>query len=379
MSSVYTPSAAALISITIPSDGDSPIQASDVNPAFEALADASHNTKRLIESFAPNFLAGVSAPLVHHVRWMPAQRQWGACGNNNDQFVRTADPFVWPSSSELGGAVHGLPVWDFDMNDAGEIVAVATGLDRYWTATWGGTWTARSSILGVDFDEPSIVWDTTANLWCVVGPEQGSGACTVATSPNGTTWTNRTAPTGMPTNVPFTLGYGAGVIVMRAVSGTNLYTSRSTNGGVTWSAAVVTALGFTGLTGGARHSSPVWTGTEWIIIVVNTTSNDSAIFRSSTGASWTLRAHLTAASISFFAHANGVLVGSMPGLFSKNPIVWSSDGGASWKYGPRAIEATSITIASGWCIASSPMQFVLSMAGMVYPGLAFGDGLGSLT
>ena len=39
MSSVYTPTAVALTPITIPSDGDAPIQASDVNPAFEALAD----------------------------------------------------------------------------------------------------------------------------------------------------------------------------------------------------------------------------------------------------------------------------------------------------------------------------------------------------
>jgi hypothetical protein len=40
MPSTYTPTAAEITPFNIPSDGDSPIQASDVNPAFEALGDA---------------------------------------------------------------------------------------------------------------------------------------------------------------------------------------------------------------------------------------------------------------------------------------------------------------------------------------------------
>lgn len=373
---------------TIPDDGDAD-QAASFNVAYEALGDRTvfvnsrvateeatrlALSKRLDRALALNFPAAVSASLAYHVKYGAAARKWYACGglSGNDRFYRTSDPFSWPGVTELSGvAAHTLFTWDFAIDVAGQIVALAAYIDAYWTCTAGGVWTKRTSLFGNAPDYPAIVYESTSGLWCAATIKTAGGAVYVVTSPDMTTWTARTPPSGWPTanGTNITMAAGNGVIVMRATNDTNLYTSRSTDGGITWSATVTTALGFTAFygMGGTREAAPVWTGTEWLIVVPNV-STHTAIYASADGLSWTLRGTLTTLAVSHFAHLAGVVVGCT----STQLIAFSQDAGATWAYG-RGV-ANGLT-----GVSASPVQFVIAAAGTVYPGLALGDGLGAIT
>jgi len=60
-----------------------------------------------------------------------------------------------------------------------------------YTGTPGGTWTARTSQFGASAYIYDVRWIPTVSLFIACGSPTSSGACAIASSPDGITWTNR--------------------------------------------------------------------------------------------------------------------------------------------------------------------------------------------
>lgn len=377
--------------LTFLTDGDPARRASTYRPGLEGLADrtaylkASLSDRRAVWGSLPtlNFHAGVTAALVDHVKYDPVNRRWFGSGvGGTDRLVSTPDPFVWPASSEITGLnVLTLTVWDHATNTAGDMVALAKSIDQGWKRTAAGVWSTVGGIFGNDPGYPSIVFESTSSLWCAAARRDASTALDVSTSTDGVTWVSRTAPTGMPTSGEVTLGAGNGVIVMRVDDGSgNLYLSRSTDGGITWSAATSLVLGFTPFVGagGTREPAPFWNGEKWIVVASNVSSGRTRLYSSTDGATFTLLADIQA-GISYLATMGGDASLPMKDLLvatwnnSGGQLLHSTDGGVNWWYGTRKL-ASSIT-----SVAASKAQFALAAGGQVFPGVAWGPGLAVVT
>lgn len=316
-----------------------------------------------------NFPRQVTAVFNERVKFDPNTRYWLCCDKGtNDIFVRTRNPCAtWPSSSEISaGLVHTLPIYDFAFDNAGRIVAWAQGFDRSWTYD-GSVWTKRTSTIGQDNDQPALEYDALSGLFVYASLRSGGGATDWATSADaGATWTARTAPSGWP-NTTLTLAASGSIVVAYAVSGTNMYTSRSTDGGVTWSNAVVTALGFTATTGLGRMPEPIWTGERFVLAVPGT--GITAWYESADGASWSKMSEVSMDCTRYAALGDRLLLAAQHS--SPYQLIFSRDGGASWQYGTQALVS--------YCIASSGAQFLISSSATdVWPGLAAGLGNGDV-
>lgn len=171
---------------------------------------------------------------------------------------------------------------------------------------------------------------------------------------------------------PVTMTYADGVIVMAVVTDTDLYTSRSTDGGLTWSANGGEVLGFTADYTGVAHGrrlAPIRAGAKWVILVPNAGTDHTKIYTSLDGSNFGLAATLNTVAITYGAAIGELLCGVTIG----GEIVMSPDSGVTWHFGTRVL--TDVR-----AVAASPTQFVIAAADLyLYPGLAIGEGNGVVT
>ncbi len=352
---------------------EGPGSAQKLNWVINSMADT---VTALGAAPALNFTTPATAALALLVRYSPFDRRWLGCDYlNNDKFVRTPDPWTWPSSTEIsGGALNTEAIWDFNVDpDTGDILGFANGIDKGWhydKATT--TWVSVSGELGNDPQRPSIVYEPVTDRWVVAALRSGSGNTDFYNSVTGLTFTQHTKPSGWPSaaGVDVTLGVGDGKVVARATSGTNLYTSVSSDGGATWSAAVVTAVGFTPSYGGTNHQpAPIWTGSKWIMSVPDLSGPRTKIYSSVNGTSWTEEADLDVGIMRMAVFEGGALVLAHTSV----QLIFSQDSGTTWQYSTRTLTGTITSM------AASPCQFVVAANGINYPGQAAGAGLGAVT
>lgn len=324
-----------------------------------------------------NFGASYAATSVGIARWVPGRREWLTWSWSSNNALRvTSDIFdTWSSTDLLVDTTYdALPTADADGDASGNRLVLFDNADAASSYN-GSVWSnVGGTVFGDDPDRPSLVWEPVTGNWIAATKSATPGAVTkVSTSANRTAWTARTPP--FPVDTYCTLATDrAGTVVMAGYNGTNLYVSRSTDGGVTWSAMTTLALGFAAERETQFWGRPIWSGDRWYVWATNITSTDVRIYASDDGASWTLITTLTGYAFTSMAAIGHTLValailttGTIPS------VVVSADRGLTWKLTDRQFAS-----ALGH-ITASETRFLLPGASRVYPSLAVGTGVSAIT
>lgn len=365
---------------TAPDDGDAEVVAS-VNTPFQALlnntVDLDARAWDLRAARASDAQAVAVQPSgTFRGHYSAARREWYLAGVS-DMFIRSRDPFHFPATTEISvGAqfgVGGMTTFDFDVAPNGDVVILTDTIDgvQEWNAA-GPTWTKHTGTLGNDPDQPSIRYAVTQGWWVAAYRYAAGPGTAVATSTDrGATWTNRTMPAGMPAGATVVISSdGAGVLVMQGFNSTNVYFSRSTDGGVTWSAVVTKALGVAPEKAGDAncYARPVWNGSVWLACASHVGSG-AWVWTSPDGLTWTQTAHFTDATISldWYSAIGGVMIAMLTDG-TREYLAVSTDAGVTWKYGDVAFKVSG---------AARPATIVRGSQRFIFPGISTSVWIGS--
>lgn len=360
------------------------VPAQCVNAALADAYDANGDAKMYLSTLLDwtgqdvvNFpVSATTSGLMSIVLYDKNKQTWAGIGGQ-DFFVKTKDPYVWAASTEIsGGALlaGNYETYDFDVAPDGSIVIANRDTmsvdDAYQERNGAGAWTKQIGNLGAGSYFPNVRYAVTAAKWCWVARDEADHPA-VWTSTNRIAWTSRTAPTGLPdpdAAIILTVAAdGASVLIMQAYSGTNTYFSKSTDGGVTWSAAVTKALGFT--PSGTYRSRPVWNGSYWLAHAVNTSTHKTRVFKSTDGLTWTQVADLANVGLVQIA-ALGELWMALSDASDAQVLV-STDAGTTWKFTDRAFASATKPIR----VVSSDNRFLCAGVNSVcFPGFGAGKG-----
>jgi hypothetical protein len=193
----------------------------------------------------------------------------------------------------------------------GRFVAVAnTGANRIYTSDdFGLTWAPRAAAENIQFR--GICFAEDIGLWCAVGL---SGTFRVQTSPDGTTWTGRTAAAA---NQWSSVRRANGRFVSTAISGT---------GRIQWSTDGISWTLGTGASNTLTYWNVDFGDGMWIAVAAGSTSNINKLARSiDNGTTWTQYFSTTQQflGIRYVDHlSRWVLIGGD----GTNRLKWSDDG-----------------------------------------------------
>ncbi len=372
---VYPASFPTLSDLVIPTG-------SNIQVPLEALANRTEYLKSHLGQIAAlTFQTSVGTSNSFNVlKYSEALQRWFGCAATPvDYLASTQQLLVWPAVTDVPGPqLTGVAIWDFDVDDAGNLVAVEQLIDNVKRRTAGGVW-SRNGTEGESTAEPNVIWEPVTGNWILAFTS--TTAQWVRTSTDlFVTWTNRTAP-AFPVAARVTLGHnGAGRVVAQAFSGTDTLFSFSDDGGVTWSAPTTHALGFTYATAGARHHPrPVFNGKSWVAVGMNNTTGVCRVFTSPDGVTWSVAASYTSLAICNIAALGGIVIGcALNGANAalSGGIVYSADDGATWRRGEGTFNFSS-TAPRG--VANTSSRFVLLANQRIFPGEGFMNGGGLVT
>ena len=169
---------------------------------------------------------------------------------------------------------------------------------------------------------------------------------------------------------PLDLQWNEGRIVMQGVVGTNVQFSKSDDGGVTWSAPVTIALGFT-WAANQNNPKPVWTGSRWVAIATDRTTK-TRVFSSTDGVTWT--SVLLNSAFGNIQCAGELLL--MTSTLANGSMAFSTDGGATWRWSDVVLPLSDVTI---WVAFNGQRFAIFGTSSKVYVGHAIGSGVSAVT
>ncbi len=364
------------LDLPLPDDSAAPT-AAEVNPFLEGLADrTAYLRKRLGQIGALTFHTDIlTTPATFDVvRYCDATQKWhGMSSIAADYFVSTQQLLVWPGTTEIPAPQQtGDVPWDFDIDADGNAVLIDHLIDTTRSRTAAGVW-ALSFGDGDATSHPAILWEPVTGNWIIAFQVAGAEIIVRTSTDLGVTHTNRTEPT-FTASSEVTMGTdGAGRVVMQAHGGTATQFSYSDDGGVTWSAPTTHALGFTYAAAGGRHPRPVFNGSAWVAVGMNSTTGVTRVFKSSDGITWTTAASLASLAVAHIAGIGGVVMGT---IFSATTalnggIVVSADDGVTWRKGEGVYSFSSVTPRD---VAATDSRFIILANGRIFPGVGFGEG-----
>lgn len=352
-------------------DGGWKIEASGANAYVSNWA----RNARAIQGL--NFFQKVTATSATMIRYVPGQREWLEWDYGSNNALRVTDDIFddWSSTDLLTDTTYNaLPTCDVDGDDSGNRLVLFDNIDAASSYN-GSTWTnLGGTVFGDDPDRPALVWEPITGNWIAASKKASPGLSAMASSSaNRTTWTARTNP--FPADTFCTLAVNRlGTAVMAGYNGTNLYVSRSTDGGVTWSAMTTLALGFTAEREGLYWLRPVWSGDRWYVAATNITSTDTKVYASTDGSSWSLVATLTGWGFKSFAAIGHTIVALAVQTTGDVPtVVVSVDRGVTWTKTDRAF------VVQLHSVVSNGARFIIAAGSRVYPSLAVGSGVSAIT
>jgi len=367
------------------------------------VTEVQTNLQALVDYLAQGPVLDFAAPAAgglagsRTIEFIPATLQWIAFGPTTSGTVtaiRTLDRRTWPTANEIGA---GAQIAGYNgraaVDPSGNIVMPGSGVtdgDKVTEATSAAVWTKHAGVFAVAMVGPDVRYDVTNALWCVCAKKNGVNAVQVYTSPDRVTWTLRTPPVftfDAAVGPWVTLGSnGAGTLIMKGIynASTNpnaannvAQFSRSTDGGVTWSAPVSYAAAFaTPVTVGQGYydERPIWTGTYWISVESNPTDLKSYIFTSTDdGVSWTNVATLTTVAITCIAALGELLVALCKTSAAVGRVIFSIDRGVTWHYTDE-----NLSVANSYLYQGAGRFATISGANMCF-GSGSGMGVKSVT
>lgn len=313
-------------------------------------------------------------------------------------FNGTAVDLDWVSRNAAVNNSWRSIAWAPTLGTSGRLVAVAqgTGTNQVMTSDDGGaSWTARTASAARSWN--SVCWAPALSLFVAVASD-GALLGRVMTSPDGITWTSRTAANGEWASVAWSPSLARFVAV--GLSGGPNYAMTSTDG-TTWTASGVTqvagywtsvtaagSLGFvavgqfdtgsgqvmvasTGLNwaAGTVTAANQWTSVAWSstlsLLVAVSIDGANRVMTSTNGTAWTARS--AAAANSWWAvtwsPTFGYFValstdGTNQVMMSADGITWLSDSAITSKSWQSIVDANEISQLVG--LASADLDSVMT-------------------
>lgn len=388
MATVYNPVATEITTITCPDDGDLRNVAS-VNLPMKKLADAALKHKQdiaalTVKAAAPPALSfhppvKITGSRITRVKYDRYTRKWMACGpavSNRPSFVRSEDPLQWAQAvTEIADTSFPTAApCDFAVGPTGKIILCDSVIDAAWVYN-AGVW--ATSFTGNWGDDPTtpphIVYEPVTGNWVVAFYNAGLPGIIIATTPDGVTWTNRTQPTGVSATC-IGIGMetdGLGNIWMVLYDSLGFVGfSKSTNGGVAWSAvqsvAITTGGAGMGATSDGSFPKPAWNGTTWAAVVPNSSANKCTVLKL-TGSTWgiTTAFNATLAINGIAGHPDGQWAGiTCASAFAPDNyrVVVSADL-TTWQYSDYAPVVPAGFFARGANIHCNELRFAIAGRG----------------
>ena len=353
MSSVYTASPVALTDLTIPSDGDAPIQASDVNPSFEGLADAvKHGSDRLdaIELHAGQisalnwpvqYFSGGVLTCAHYNQFL---RRWFAFGTANN--ARSTDDWGqggWSDLTPIGGAAGENMLSVAGTYGSNGVMCISTNTRYVFNYDGAGTFSRVDAYGAAGPTFAIVVYDPIRSKFVWICPSV-AGVFKCKRSSDRVTWTNATTPpTGTWENiVAADVNPTTGRIVvfgLAAAPDSGAHCATSDDGGDTWTMRADPASSDTG--GAADQTTGVTYNAfddTWLAVVGFISLDYTELHRSTDGGvTWSNPqgggTHITTAALDRAAPNGKVWCARRVKLdgSTANEGAYSIDGGATWR------------------------------------------------
>jgi hypothetical protein len=344
MSTVINPNGANFpTGLTVPSDGDTPIRASDVIVPVQGVYDRTEANKLRIDALTRSLLQlgsrnaiGTGGGKVIYSQADGAFWAVGGASAGSDIIRHSTDRTAWQNVT-LSSSIS-QPFLDLDVDGSGNLVVGASGASQVMDIARSGFFPASTATLRVLYTgtaTSSVVFDPVRARWCVAGNDTIGGQ-KVFHSTNRSSWTAATSPFTGSQRPRLWVNKVSGRIVGMNTNGTStINIATSDDGGQTWTAraAVTTAA----TTVQSTHIDMAYGATDgvWLMAVTNTASFTEIWRSTDDGTSWTLRTTITGGTV---VQGSGLtVIGSIWCAFrvlgtTGIGLIYSEDQGLTWRY-----------------------------------------------
>lgn len=263
-----------------------------------------------------------------------ATRKLVVVGLGGTEGIRVTSDFRnWSTPSFSGGL--STDKTSVATNGAGKWVAGAVGTNKvYYSTDNAVNWSVSSALPGLTGRIDDVVWNPTIGKFVAVGTDSGY----IATSPDGSTWTQRTSAIAVVLG-KIALGSGGRTFILTSGSNTQIQYS---DDGTTWTAVTVNAVALT-------PKCAAYNARTGSILLA---ALDGSIHRSTNnGANWTkIVAGTSLTEIRKLVAFGGAFVGGA----ADGRLVWTIDDGFDWE---QEVLSTQVFI-YGLCVARNRLVFV---------------------
>jgi hypothetical protein len=350
-----------------------------INDAYTAIGAGKVADQTILDHVgqlqALNFGANVTGAFVDAV-WNKPSNQWWAIETTVSCRPSTQNGWTWGANFLASSGPDTLN--RIAVDTAGNMVVTATTntyqtLHEYNIST--NTWARRLSGLGASNNnaptgKDCVVFDPASGLWChgAFDGYLGANAARLATSSDRSTWTARSFDPGATLSIGLEMasnGVSTLVLVGRTASGTSKVWT-SANGGVSWTARADISHGISTGTVQEFHFCPAL---NLFFYLVGDSGTAHKLYSSADGVAWTLVHSVATKQFTRLSSVGRILLANTS---SGSNLVFSLDGGASWRYTGYGASAGSARI------VTSGEQVLLLNAANVVPGLVAGYGHGAV-
>ncbi len=337
--------------------------AATLNVSVQGLLDrTAYLHRRLAEAVPTSWEPAVTvASSCDNAAWSSKVGMWWAVGGGNADLIKQSNDYGKSWTNVVPGA-SSLSCYDLAFDSSNACVVGNTGsrtLYQFNGATWANV---TNALTGTTIGKTRVRWSDRTAIWVVFHNDQTAitGAMRITTSPDRTTWTDRTVSWPAPFTtvgviVPH-LGAGGGSIVAAfKASATTVAVGRcldsvlATTVAATITVSTITAIG--------DCSDPIYCPEDnagaglWMIAVYGTASagtvNVTEFYTSTDGGqTWTLSSTLSSSGLRVIAIAN--LGHLWAGLSLDGFVVYSLNAGVTWYVAGTHVATASATNLGLW-------------------------------
>ncbi len=357
---------------TIPLIGDQDPAAALVDMALEGLADRTAHLKSRVGALETKTGQLQALNFVHATALSGASWRFAYFDASLRGWVAIGDPAAVKVTEDQGHTWSAVTVTDA----AGETCYGGAGSDdgsvistngRYIYEQTGGAFRRRDAFgSALTFAHSAVAYDPIRARWCVVGSAITETAH-VRTSENRTTWTTRVAPGSFHMgHVSMAVKPSTGRIVLaQAYNGVGVgaVVTYSDDGGITWATSQVlaTELSYTSFSSVAYDEA----ANRWLVVVGKASGgNESEIWESTDGVTWTRIKQLTGTCIRSIAALGKLWVG-IAITAAASEVCYSLDG-TTW------LRANLVFTTPGQCVAAGGGGVLAMSNATAYVGLRAG-------
>lgn len=194
----------------------------------------------------------------------------------NDYVVYSSDGITWSSTQT---PQSNATFWKSSAysKSLGRFVAVSTSSAAGYSDNLGVSWTNATASTTQNWGDNTLTWSPELGLFACAIVAGGSESTAIMTSPNGISWTTRSAPSGSSTNT-WRGGCWAKELGLFVMVGEGTYRVMTSPDGITWTARTAASS--------SRWADVAWSAKEGLLVAC---AYGGEMMSSPDGITWTSR------------------------------------------------------------------------------------------